>query len=104
MKKIHLIGMPWYKAENFDHLIAMFEDGSKIRLSYQEWLKAAELGLERHQREGKKVLKVDIDPVEFPLWCASRKMGMNAHARIAYTNFVTEHRGIAGGSGVQATG
>lgn len=96
MKKIHLIGMAWYKPENFEQLIGMFEDGSTIRLSYPQWLKAAELGADGHERAGKKVVKINIDPVEFPRWCAAKGMGMNAQSRIAYTNHVVGNLGTAG--------
>jgi hypothetical protein len=97
MKKIHIVGIAWYKPENFDQLLAMFEDGNTIRLSYPEWLKAAELGVERHQREGKTTVKINIDPVEFPRWCAYEGMLMNAQARIAYTNFAAAKVGMTGG-------
>jgi hypothetical protein len=98
MKKIHIIGMAWYKPQNFQQLLGMFADGNTIRLSYPQWLKAAEFGMERHQREGKKVIKIDIDPVEFPRWCASKGMLLNAQSRIAYTNHVVANIGVADGT------
>jgi hypothetical protein len=99
MEKIHIVGIAWYKPENFDQLLAMFEDGNTIRLSYPEWRKAAELGVERHQRAGKTTVKIDIDPVEFPRWCAYEGRPMNAQARIAYTNFVAAKVAMTSGTG-----
>jgi hypothetical protein len=90
MKTIHIVGMPWYKQENFAALLALFDDRNNIRLSYKQWLKAAEASIERHQREGRKVIKIDIDPVEFPYWCATQRLPLNAQARIAYTNYVVD--------------
>lgn len=96
MKKICVVGMAWYKRENFAGLLALFEDRSNIHLSYQQWLKAAEAAVERHQREGRKVIKIDIDPVEFPYWCATEGLAPNAQARIAYTNFIADRIARAG--------
>ena len=95
MKKIHIIGVAWYKRENFAPLLALFEDRSTIRLSYKQWLAAAEARVEQHQREGRKVIKIDIDPVEFPFWCATEGLVPNAQARIAYTNFVVGKLGAS---------
>lgn len=81
-----IVGMAWYKPENFDRLRAMFEDGQKLPRTYPEWLAQAESGRKVLESAGKRVIRVDIDPDQFPEWCRLNGHNLNARARIAYAN------------------
>lgn len=81
--------MAWYKRENFIKLRAMFDDGDTLHGTYDEWLAAANEGFNRFaSRKDVRVFKIDIDPVEFPRWCAAKGLRMNSKARTEYCNFM----------------
>ena len=84
--QIQVIGMAWYKRENYTRNKSMFEDGNKLHDTYDEWLKAAEIGRKSLESKGAKVVCVDIDPDEFSAWCKKSGMKLNAEARTSYTN------------------
>jgi hypothetical protein len=86
--RARIVGFPWYKPENFALLRSMFDDGEKLQRTYVEWMNAAYTALERFRRDGVQVVKVDIDPVEFPRWCVERGLLLNSEARRAYANLI----------------
>lgn len=98
-----IAGMAWFKPENFVKLRAMFEDGNKLHRTYPEWLKAALTGQKQLESRGIRVIRVDIDPDDFPKWCKSKGLNLNANARTQYASFVAYQiatGGQAGGDGV----
>ena len=83
---VHAVGMAWYKPEHFLRLKAMFEDGHKLHSTYDEWRVAAEQGRKTLEAKGVRVICVDIDPDQFPEWCQSQGMKINADARTKFAN------------------
>jgi len=83
------IGMFWYRnAEDFERLRSLSDDGAKPNDSYAQWLKAAEIVLERLKsgRCGVKAVKVVVDPDEYLSWCAERRLKINATSRMGFAN------------------
>lgn len=95
--QVQAVGMAWYKPENFIRLRAMFEDGHKLHPTYGEWFAAAEFGKKRLEADGARVFCVDIDPDNFPEWCASKGLKLDAHARNTYASSIA-YQMIAGSS------
>lgn len=83
-QKIQLMGIAWYKAENYARLRSLFTDSDKLPLTFEEWAKNAESGINHLRSQGYTIVKVDIDPDSFPAWCASHGMEINAKARIKF--------------------
>ena len=86
--QVQIIGMAWYRPETFDRLRAMFEDGHKLHRTYDEWFAAAETGRKSLEVKGHRVVRVDIDPDEFPKWCNAKGMKINSAAREAFCNLI----------------
>ena len=40
--ELQAIGIPWYKRENFNELVKLFDDGHKLHDTYPEWLASAQ--------------------------------------------------------------
>lgn len=95
--QVQIVGMAWYRPETFDRLRAMFEDGEKLHRTYKEWLAAAETGRKSMEAKGVKVVCVDIDPDEFPKWCAANGMKLNAEARNKYGSMIAYKVAISSG-------
>lgn len=84
--KVSVVGIPWYREEDFPVLRAMFADGDRLHKTYHEWLQAA-TQLEVGFRERKMfAVRALITPNEFRAWCEARGLGLNAHARTEYAN------------------
>lgn len=86
--QVQIVGMAWFKPENFVRLRAMFEDGDKLHRTYDEWLRAAETGRKAQEVKGLRVICVDIDPDDFPKWCIAQGVNLNANARMQYASLI----------------
>lgn len=84
--KPQIVGMAWFKRAHYSALRAMFKDGHKLHRTYDEWLAAAERGEQRLRADGIRVVRVDIDPDDFPIWCKAQGLKLDAEARIAIAN------------------
>ena len=86
MSQQTMIGFIWYKRENYDRLLAMFDDRDNLPATYDEWLVRAECGRKDQESKGVRVLCVDIDPDEFAAWCKAKGMKPDSKARLGYLN------------------
>jgi hypothetical protein len=79
--KVSVMGLAWFRREDYRTLKSLFADGTGLHPSYDEWLKAAEGMFEQLKRQGIETHKVYIDPEEFPAWCKAN--GLNIE-RLVY--------------------
>jgi hypothetical protein len=98
---VHIVGIPWYRAEEYDACVAIMSDRAKLHTSYHLWRMDAETREKQTIRLGKTVVRVFIDPKEFPGWCRERGLNIDANARGQFAAFVAKE--IATG-GQQSTG
>lgn len=82
MEKI--AGLPWYKEEDFEALLIIFEDSDKLHRTHDKWLAAADRTRKALEAEGTRVIIVYIDPIEFPKWCVAKGHKLDAKARNAF--------------------
>ncbi len=73
--------MVWYREEDWEALMAMFDDAEMLPRTYKAWLERAHEMQEKVQAEGDAVIKVYIDPETFPKWCEEKALPMNCEAR-----------------------
>ena len=84
--QVQVVGMAWYKPENFERLRSIFDDGHKLHNTYSEWLFDAEKTRNSIEMQGIRVICVDIDPDEFPKWCRANGKNIDAKARVDFAN------------------
>ena len=63
------VGISWYRPDNFEQCLAVFDDASEMHDTYKDWLADAELTEATAKNRGLLVMRINIDPVEFPKWC-----------------------------------
>jgi len=80
-KQIKVVGMAWYKEEDYGTLRDLFEDGDKLPLTYAQWLQKAQSGFDELTASGHLVVKAYIDPESFGDWCHRAGYGVNAEGR-----------------------
>ena len=83
-----IIGIVWYKEEDYPILKNLFEDGNTLPDSYSEWLEKTQNLFNQLIQKGLTPIKAYIDPETFPKWCIKRGHRLNAKARTAYANFI----------------
>jgi hypothetical protein len=81
-----IICIAWFKPENYLPLKVLFEDGDALHDTFFEWEKSANGLVRKATQEGLQVIHVDIDPVEFPKWCAARGLKLVAASRSRYAS------------------
>jgi len=80
-----VVGIAWYKREEYDTLRRLFTDGDSLPDTYDKWLEKVGVVLKELRREGRVSRKVYIDPVAFPAWCASKGFQVNGSARAQFS-------------------
>jgi len=86
------VGFAWYRREDYPHIREIMVDRDKMHDTYDEWLADFERGELALVLEGHKVVRIVIDPREFPAWCLARGMVPNAEARSRFTAEATRTR------------
>jgi len=82
----HVIGMVWYRQEEYARFRKLFRDGRKLPPTYKQWLKQANKGLEQLTAQGHLVEKVYLDLDTFPDWRRRRGLDIDADARMRFAN------------------
>ena len=91
---IDAVGISWYRLETYDQCMAIFDDADLLHETFEEWREAAERTEQQVKAKGMKVVRVDIDPIEFPKWCAAEEFKtIDKHARAFYANVMAEKAG-----------
>ena len=79
-----MIGVPWYRKQDFDRLRSQFEDGDRLHTTWKQWHRAARAFVKGLEERGQAVLQVEILPAEFAEWCEGRAIAQNAQARMEF--------------------
>ncbi len=76
-----LRAMVWYKEEDYDKLLSIFDDRELLPKTFADWQIRAEEKKQEVEAAGDQVMKVFIDPETFPEWCASKELPLDANSR-----------------------
>jgi len=80
-KPLRAVGGYWIDEGDYPTLLKLFDDGSKLPPSWEQWRKIAvemEQGLKAY---GHPVMRVRIDPSTFPGWCAAHGTDLGREGR-----------------------
>ena len=78
---VRATGIPWYFRQDYRRILEIMTDAHLLPPSYDAWRQKAERLERRPQSEGMIVVRAEIDPDEFPRWCAARGLNVDAKAR-----------------------
>ncbi len=85
---VSAVGIVWYRRENYAACLAVMADRHLLPKTFDEWLRAAEEGVERLRTQGHTVHKVQIDPIEFKKWCIASGKNVDASGRTEYASWM----------------
>lgn len=89
--QIAVIGLVWYRKEDYDAARAIMADADLLPLTYDKWRYGAAKTEAKLSAQGHKVIRAIIDPTEFPLWCRARGLNVDAKGRNAFANDKAAH-------------
>jgi hypothetical protein len=76
-----VVGISWFKKEDYPALLKIFEDGHKMPRTHQEWLKGAQKMERQTQASGYRTQRIHISPETFPEWCRNNDVPVNSVGR-----------------------
>jgi len=79
-----IIGIAWYRPEQWSLLRALSSDPEVLEPTYAEWLAVVSKTVEDLQQRGISVKKIDVDVQELGAWCQSHNLVMDGAARATY--------------------
>jgi hypothetical protein len=82
-----VVGVAWYRAEQWQRLREISADRKELEDSYQEWVRNVERAIKELNRNGIQSVKVAVEVEELLKWCQSRNKPVNGEAR---ADFVSE--------------
>jgi hypothetical protein len=86
MSSSQVIGMPWYRSDDYARLREMMTDPHSMAPDYEAWRASAENNEQVAKAAGLSILRVAIDPETFSEWCAERRLPLNSGARMRFAN------------------
>ena len=91
-----LLGMVWYREDDFEQIKAMMADGATAFTDYSDWLQAARRSEHHQLRAGHRLVRATIRPKEFASWCESRSLPLDGDSRKAYAHWYAQQSGVEG--------
>jgi hypothetical protein len=82
------VGLAWYEERDYAAILTITEDADRLPSTFSSWLEKAEKTERALKRQGHTVVRAMILSGEFPAWCQSRGMKVDADARKLFANYV----------------
>ncbi len=82
--KKHVMGVGWYRKDQWDRLLEISADADDLEDAYEKWLEQAEVKFEQLRQEGVNVVKTPVDVNELLEWCQSHGRPVDGKARAAF--------------------
>ena len=87
--KIAVVGMAWYRQEDWPALRELFVDADKLHTKWEDWQRSAVIGEHQARQKGQRVVRVEIRPALFAEWCSILGIPTDAAARARWVKEVT---------------
>lgn len=87
-----VIGLPWYRPEDYERLRAQAADPHTLASSYAAWLASAENNERVAADAGLTVVRVIVDPEVFASWCQERSLLPDGAARRRFAAETAQER------------
>lgn len=81
-----LVGVAWYRPEQWQRIRDISVDAIDMHDSYEEWLRSAEQNIKELSISGLDLEKVDVGSEQLILWCNIRGLEVNGQARSQYVS------------------
>ena len=79
-----IVGVAWYRAEQYGLLRALAVDSDGMADTYDQWLAGVTKTMNDMRQHGMVARRVDVDVRELAAWCEEQGKALNGEARSAY--------------------
>ena len=79
-----LIGIAWYRPDQYALLRALAVDSDSMADTYEQWLAGVTKTIDDLRQRGVVARKVNVDINDLVAWCQQRKKPLNGAARSEY--------------------
>lgn len=83
-KPQRIIGLAWYKPNQWARLIEVSEDADRLEQTFLEWFEPASKRYNEMVRSKLQVRKIAVDVEELIEWCKRRGLPVSAASRALY--------------------
>jgi len=80
-----ILGIAWYRREEWSHLLEIAADRDELEDTYEEWLRNAEARLHEMVEAGINPMRVFINLEELQEWCTAQGRPLDGSARAVFT-------------------
>jgi hypothetical protein len=87
-----VIGIGWYRPDQWRLLREVSSDADKLEETYAEWETGAAKAFEYAKNPAVLIVKVDVDVEELLIWCQQQGIAVNADARAIFIAHKTQRR------------
>jgi hypothetical protein len=81
-----VIGMPWYRAEDYARLREVVSDPHTMASAFDAWHASALNNEQVAKDAGLTVIRVVVDPAHFAAWCNERHLACDGSARMRFAS------------------
>lgn len=94
----HTTGIAWYERSQYRLLAEHMTDAAAFPAQYDAWLQPARALYAAFEQEGRRVVRVYLDELQFFTWCAHLGAAPDAAARRAFVRWYLDGcKALAGG-------
>jgi len=79
-----IVGIAWYRQEQYGLLRALAADADSMANTYEEWLAGVTKTMDDLRERGITARRVDVDVRELAAWCQQRGKPLDGGSRSAY--------------------
>ena len=79
-----IVGIAWYRPEQYGLLRALAADTDSMGRTYEEWLAGVTRTMEDLRQRGVVARRVDVEVGELAAWCEQRGRPLDGKARSTY--------------------
>jgi len=80
-----ILGIAWYKPEEWSHLLEISADRDELEDTYEEWSHNAESRLHEMAEAGIDAVRIYINVHELEAWCLNQGCPLDGRARAFFT-------------------
>lgn len=81
-----IVGIAWYKEDEWERLKLEFDDSEKMHTTWNEWRQATESGIEHMHRKNKIMYPVILEADEIKAYCSKMNLPNTSSTRIKLVN------------------
>ncbi len=83
-KKNLVMGVSWYRPEQWDRLGEVSEDKEHFEITYEESLVDSENKIKQLEAQGYRPVKVEVDVEEMLTWCSAQGLAVTPETRTKF--------------------